>query len=195
MGRRLIAVLLLAALSACANQQSPSVVQPSSNPDLPLPPVKPPVPKNWAQSTSAGVDGAKVVHLSAADFECMAQAIYFEAGNEIPTGQRAIADVILNRLHDPRFPKTVCDIIHDGAGVGIGHCQFSWFCDGRSDETSDEVRWQMAEQAATEVLSGEYPDWTKGALYFHNKSVKPPWRKRLLLTNVIGNHIFYRDPA
>jgi len=136
-----------------------------------------------------------VVHLSVADFECLAQAIYFEAGNEIPTGQRAVGDVIINRLNDPRFPKTVCDIIHDGAGVGIGHCQFSWFCDGRSDKTVDEIRWQMATQAATEVLSGEYPDWTKGALYFHAKSVRPPWRKRLLLTNVIGNHIFYRDPA
>jgi len=194
MGRRLIAVLLLAALSACANQPPPSVVQPSST-DLPLPPVKPPAPKTSVQSTAAGVDGAKVIHLSAADFECLAQAIYFEAGSEIPTGQRAIGDVVINRLHDPRFPKTVCDIIHDGAGVGIGHCQFSWFCDGRSDETPDEVRWQMAEQAATEVLSGDYPDWTKGALYFHNKSVKPPWRRRLLLTNTIGNHIFYRDPA
>ena len=49
--------------------------------------------------------------------------------------------------------------------------------------------------AASEVVSGDYPDWTKGALYFHNTSVKPPWRKRLLLTNIIGHHIFYRDPA
>ena len=191
MRNRIIAALLLCTLAACANKPPPPAST-STYEGVPLPPEKPPVPAKWAHTVSASHDPANEVHLSANDFQCLAQAIYFEAGDDIPTGQRAVGDVIINRLRDPRFPKTVCDIIHQGGEGAPGRCQFSWWCDGRSDATGDGIRWQMAEQAANEVVSGDYPDWTKGALFFHNKSVHPYWSKRLQLTNVIGEHIFYR---
>jgi len=192
MRNRLIAALLLCTLAACANKPSSPIAQPSPPESLPLPPMKPPVPAKWAHAVTTSRDSANAVHLSPADFECLAQAIYFEAGNDAPNGQRAVGDVILNRLHDPRFPKTVCDVVHQGGEGAPGHCQFSWWCDGRSDGTVDDIRWQMAQQAANEVVSGDYPDWTMGALFFHSKSVHPYWSRKLQLTNVIGEHIFYR---
>jgi spore germination cell wall hydrolase CwlJ-like protein len=192
MGKRLIAALLLLALGACADQHLPSAAQPSTDETPPLPPVKPPVPANRTQSVSPAQDPGEALQVSAADFACLAQAIYFEAGKENASGQRAVAEVVINRLRDPRFPKTVCEVVHQGGEGGPGHCQFSWWCDGRSDATGDGERWASAQQAAADALSGAYPDWTRGALFFHNKTVKPAWSKRLQLTSIIGDHIFYR---
>ena len=142
-------------------------------------------------SLTTGVDKPepKKIDLSDADFNCLVQAVYFEAGQEIPEGQRAVANVILNRVNDPHFPKTVCDVIHDSNANG---CQFSWWCDGKSDATPDADRWATSKQAVIDVLDGDYADATKGALFFHARFVRPLWSRKLEKTAMIGGHIFYR---
>jgi spore germination cell wall hydrolase CwlJ-like protein len=79
--------------------------------------------------------------------------------------------------------------VHDANERG---CQFSYWCDGKSDAMSSDERWAKAKQAADEVLSGAYPDVTKGALFYHAYFVRPRWSKKMMRTAVIGGHIFYR---
>jgi spore germination cell wall hydrolase CwlJ-like protein len=202
MRRQLIAALLLLgalAASGCAQQsyEGPVMAVPTG---LPLPPVKP------EKLSAAGTQFAALpgnldlpvrnersrIEVSAEERYCLAQAIYFEAGMRNPDEQRAVGDVILNRMQDGRFPDSICGVIHDGGEATRGRCQFSWWCDGLSDETTQPERWALAEQSANEVLSGEYADETNGALFFHNKSVRPSWSRKLEKTAVLGVHIFYR---
>jgi spore germination cell wall hydrolase CwlJ-like protein len=183
------AILIAAALSlaACAGQKPPSTA--------PMAPataqVPTQLPATQMASLTTGTERAepKRIELSDADFNCLVQAVYFEAGQEIPEGQRAVAEVILHRVDDPRFPKTVCGVIRDKNPKG---CQFSWWCDGKSDATPDADRWATAKQAVVDVLDGAYPDPTNGALFYHARFVRPRWSKKLVRTAAIGGHIFYR---
>jgi spore germination cell wall hydrolase CwlJ-like protein len=129
------------------------------------------------------------IEISDADFNCLVEAIYFEAGAEDRIGQRAVAHVVLHRVHSPRYPDSVCAVVHDTNPRG---CQFSYWCDGRSDAMGDDGRWAKSRQAAVEVLSGAYPDVTNGALFYHARFVRPVWSKKLTKTATIGGHIFYR---
>jgi len=190
-GARSAAILIAAALglAACAGQ-APQVV-PTAQPTTAHAQLPTQLPATQMASLTTGTDKPepKKIDLSDADFNCLVQAVYFEAGQEIPEGQRAVADVILNRVNDPRFPKTVCDVIHDSNSKG---CQFSWWCDGKSDATPDADRWATAKQAVNDVLDGVYPDATGGALFFHARFVRPLWSRKLERTAMIGGHIFYR---
>lgn len=129
------------------------------------------------------------IKLSDADFNCLVEAIYFEAGAEDPIGRRAVAHVVLRRAASDRYPDSVCEVVHESNPRG---CQFSYWCDGRSDAMSDPLRWHESKQAATDVLSGAYPDVTNGALFFHARFVRPYWSRKLQKTATIGGHIFYR---
>jgi spore germination cell wall hydrolase CwlJ-like protein len=202
MQRRLIAALLLLAaplaVAGCAQQPYDGPVM--AAPALPLPPIKP------ERLSAAGTQFAALpgrftlpatsrrprLEVSTEERYCLAQVIYFEAGMQNPDEQRAVGDVVLNRMQDGRFPDSICGVIHDGGEATRGRCQFSWWCDGLSDETTQPERWALAEQSADEVLSGQYADETDGALFFHNKTVRPSWSRKLEKTAVIGAHIFYR---
>jgi spore germination cell wall hydrolase CwlJ-like protein len=183
MGRRLGPAATLAGalgLAACVGQAPPTEPATSA-------PRSPQV-----ASLTTGVPKAArpaPIVLSDADFHCLAEAIYFEAGAEDPVGQRAVAHVILHRVRSPRFPDSVCGVVHDRNRRG---CQFSYWCDGRSDAMSDPLRWHAAKRAASEVLSGAHPDVTDGALFYHARFVKPRWSRKLQKTATIGGHIFYR---
>jgi spore germination cell wall hydrolase CwlJ-like protein len=189
---RSAAILIAAALSlaACAGQKPPAA--PTAPATASTTPTMTQLPARQMASLTTGIDNKpepKRIELSDADFNCLVQAVYFEAGQEIPEGQRAVAEVILHRVDDPRFPKTVCAVIRDKNPKG---CQFSWWCDGKSDATPDADRWATSKQAVVDVLDGVYPDPTKGALFYHARFVRPRWSKKLLRTAVIGGHIFYR---
>ena len=185
------AILIAAALSlaACAGQKPPAT--PMAPAATSTTPTMTQLPARQMASLTTGPERpeAKRIELSDADFNCLVQAVYFEAGQEIPEGQRAVAEVILNRVDDPRFPKTVCAVIHDKNPKG---CQFSWWCDGKSDATPDADRWATSKQAVVDVLDGVYPDPTNGALFYHARFVRPRWSKKLERTAMIGGHIFYR---
>ena len=122
------------------------------------------------------------------DVNCMAEAVYFESKNEPIKGQKAVAHVILNRTKNPKFPSTICKVINQKNDSG---CQFSYKCENKSLRPKNLEDYETAKEVATEVLSGEN-DITRGAIYFHNNTVKPAWAKLSKLTTIIGNHKFYK---
>jgi spore germination cell wall hydrolase CwlJ-like protein len=127
-----------------------------------------------------------------AAWQCLAQAIYFEARGEPLDGQVAVAEVVLNRTSDRRFPNTVCGVTNQGVGSGRG-CQFSYACDGNSDVMKSAVARSRAEKLAALMLAGQPRTVTSGATYFHTRSVRPSWSHRMVRTATIGHHYFYRS--
>lgn len=125
-------------------------------------------------------------------FQCLTDAIYHEARGESVEGQVAVAEVVLNRVDDPRFPHSVCGVVRERGG---GSCQFSWTCDGRSDRVSDGSAYDLAGRIARAMLDGAPRDLTDGATYFHTTGVRPGWSRRFERTAMIGAHLFYRSPV
>lgn len=121
---------------------------------------------------------------------CLALSMYWEAKAEGRRGMRAVGHVVMNRVRDPRFPNTPCAVVEEG-GEQRG-CQFSWYCDGRSDVPREAENWRRARVLASELLAGEHRDITKGALFFHARRLKSPWRVEREKTVSIGQHVFYR---
>ncbi len=121
--------------------------------------------------------------VSQRDLQCLAEALYFEACGEGSQGQRAVAEVILNRVDHPRFPKTVCGVVNQRG-------QFTYNKNGRIREKGTYARVHKIAQAA---LSGAPRTLTNGATYFHTRAVKPSWTRRFERTTRIGAHIFYRS--
>jgi N-acetylmuramoyl-L-alanine amidase len=122
--------------------------------------------------------------------DCMALAMYWEARGEGREGMVAVGSVVMNRMEDERFPDDVCSVIRQGGETAP--CQFSWWCDGRSDRPKPGALWSESREVARELLSEQVKDPTNGAIYFHHESIDPPWEKER--TRSIGSHIFYRDP-
>ncbi len=118
---------------------------------------------------------------------CMALTMYWEARGEGREGMLAVGSVVLNRVDDPRFPGTVCGVVYQGGETPP--CQFSWWCDGRSDRPTSREQWHVALTLADELLTARPPDRTNGALFFHSASMESPWRRTRAAR--IGNHVFY----
>ena len=133
---------------------------------------------------------------------CLAQNIYFEAGNQPFAGKFAVANVTLNRVNDEQFPDTVCDVVYQAAayktswkGTTIpkrGMCQFSWYCDGKSDEPKDSVTWIESIRIADMALESSNFDITGGALWYHANYVHPYWADHLTYVIQIEAHLFYK---
>ena len=132
---------------------------------------------------------------------CLAQNIYFEAANQPFAGRVAVANVAVNRSNDAQFPSTICDVVYQsklrenwkGNMVPIRNkCQFSWYCDGKSDEPTDSTTWMESLHIADLVISGKMPDITSGSLWYHADFVQPYWAPYLTEVVTIDNHIFYK---
>lgn len=151
--------------------------------------------------TPTAEQGEVIPDVDPAELECLAEAIYFEGRNQTMPGMVAIANVILNRANSPKFPDTVCGVVQqgpmDGSKITKGRCQFSYYCDGKSDsfpvnDTPAEVRaagW--AGLAAELVLYGAAPDLSKGSTYYHADYVRPFWSKTFQKVAVVDTHVFY----
>lgn len=125
---------------------------------------------------------------------CLAEAIYFEARSEGPKGKLAVAEVVLNRLSDPRYPRTVCGVVYQGSKRATG-CQFSWTCDGLSDRPAETQAWKRSKALAAYVmLDVEWEKLTGNATHYHATYVRPYWARTLEKTARVGRHIFYRWP-
>jgi len=131
---------------------------------------------------------------------CMAHAIYFEARSESTAAQLAVAHVIFNRVEDPRFPNTVCEVVTEGLRHGSGEmkrhkCQFSFYCDGKPEQISEQIAYRKAELIAYSALDtyAQY-DITDGATHYHADYVAPAWATadRFTKTTCIDKHCFYR---
>lgn len=126
-----------------------------------------------------------------AQWQCLAQAIYFEARGEAVMGQRAVAEVILNRVDHRRWPNTVCRVIQQGAHR-LNGCQFSYYCDGVPERINNKRAYRLAQKIAKEAIAAKDRPLTKGATHYHATSVSPVWSRRLTKTAQYGTHIFYR---
>jgi hypothetical protein len=128
-----------------------------------------------------------------AEQTCLARAIYFEARSESELGQLAVAGVILNRVKDPDYPKTICGVVYQGSDRA-GSCQFSFACDGASDNPRPGEDWRQAQRVAARALSGDNRiEVISTATNYHADYVKPRWSNSLTRLIKIGRHIFYSD--
>ena len=130
--------------------------------------------------------------------ECLADNIYFEARNQGFAGWVAVAQVTLNRVRDDRFPNTICEVAKQGLTYESGFpirdkCQFSWYCDGKSDKPRDKKCWDDALLIAEVMITYSAIDVTDGALWYHSRKVQPEWSMVYVKTVSIDNHIFYKD--
>lgn len=126
---------------------------------------------------------------------CLADAIYYEAAFEPVDGQKAVAQVILNRVRDPNFPDTVCGVVYQGWQRKTG-CQFSFVCDGslkRRPPTLEQR--EAAEDVAMQALSGKVVEQVGTATHYHTDYVNPYWSPTLVKVTTIGQHIFYSWPG
>ncbi len=125
------------------------------------------------------------------EIRCLALNIYFEARGEPESGQVAVGHVVMNRVASSRFPGTVCGVVQQGGALRRNRCQFSWWCDGRSDKPGNKRLWEKSAELALKVYWGRTVDPTEGALWYHADYVKPAWRKTFDRGPKIGRHIFY----
>jgi spore germination cell wall hydrolase CwlJ-like protein len=179
-------------------------------PDLLLDPAAPPVlsgetavqanaalplagPGAAAPATMILASAAPVAQMRALD--CLAQAIYYEARSESEAGQRAVAQVVLNRVRHPSWPNSVCGVVYQGPMRAGGGCQFTFTCDGSLRYTARGDDWVRARRLASEALGGYVYEPVGLATFYHANYVMPGWAPRLLKTAVIGAHLFYRLPG
>lgn len=127
------------------------------------------------------------------DVHCLAQNIYHEARGEPMAGKLAVGHVVLNRMADSRFPRLACSVIKQGGEKRRYRCQFSWWCDGRSDRARNREAWQESMVLAVLIRAGVTKDPTDGALWYHASYVNPSWARAMKLNVKIGKHIFYAD--
>ena len=123
------------------------------------------------------------------DLECLTQAVYYESRGESHSGQQAVAQVILNRVRHPAFPKSVCGVVFQGAKTG--GCQFSFACDGQPHHPLENAAWRRAESVAAEALDGQVMAEVGDATHFHVAGTGS-WSASLLKVAQIGAHVFYR---
>ena len=121
---------------------------------------------------------------------CLARTIYWEARGEGATGMEAVANVVMNRLGHEGFPNTICKVVMQGREQGS--CQFSWWCDGRSDDAKDDESYAIAKEIARTALNLQLTDRTGGALYFHQRRSRPGWAREYVKTAEVAGFVFYR---
>ena len=132
------------------------------------------------------------------DVECLALNLYWESKGESTIGQVAVGLVVLNRVYSNEFPGTVCEVVYQGIhrnGFPLrDRCQFSWYCDSRSDTPRDHHALGYATEIAQFVLLSYkwMPDLSEGSLFYHSTQVNPWWSEHKKKTMQIDNHIFYR---
>jgi spore germination cell wall hydrolase CwlJ-like protein len=122
---------------------------------------------------------------------CLASAVYYEAGSQDDDGERAVAQVVLNRVRHPAFPSSVCGVVYEGSTRATG-CQFTFTCDGSLYRQPDAVGWRRAYKIAEAALGGYVYAPVGWATHYHANYVVPYWASTLAKSAIVGAHIFYR---
>ncbi len=131
-----------------------------------------------------GDDGARAL-------QCLTQAVYYEAAREPLEGQQAVAQVILNRMRHPAYPKSVCGVVYQGSQRATG-CQFTFTCDGSLTRAPQPALWGRAQGVARKALAGFVLKDVGTATHYHADYVAPYWAASLIKLKQVGAHIFYR---
>ena len=129
---------------------------------------------------------------SKAERHCLANGIYFEARGEPTLGQKAVAQVILNRVRNPAYPNTICGVVYQNKWKRNA-CQFSFACDGIRDRVNSPKHWRQSVKVANDAIDGKF--WLRSvgsASHYHADYVWPKWRRKMRKMTKIGRHIFYR---
>jgi len=157
----------------------------------------------------------EVIEVDTDQVHCLATNIYHEARGESFSGKIAVANVVLNRVESKKYPNTICDVVyqavysewwletHQRLVPVRNKCQFSWFCDGKSDAihlTDSRGRtikanlqaWEESLAVALDAVRGQLDDTIEGATHYHAHYVNPEWTNAMLLVDTIDNHIFYK---
>lgn len=147
------------------------------------------------KSTHAWVNNAipKSAH-SRKEMKCLADAIYFEARGEPELGQIAVAQVVLNRLKNPAYPNTICDVVYQNKNRR-NRCQFSFACDGIRERITDKASWATAQAIAKRVMENDKTLYIKDvgpSTHYHATYVRPRWARYMTKKDKIGRHIFYQ---
>ncbi|WP_220129840.1 cell wall hydrolase [Sphingomonas chungangi] len=162
---------------------------------MPEMPVAPPPPPGEAPAPIEGAPSFVAQEQSADDasraLDCLTAAVYYEARSESDDGQRAVAQVVLNRVRNPAFPGSVCGVVYQGSYRTTG-CQFSFTCDGSLAHRREPGAWEHAREVASAALSGDVYAPIGAAMYYHTTAVHPYWEDSLTPVTTIGAHIFYR---
>ncbi|MEE8189188.1 MAG: cell wall hydrolase [Kiloniellales bacterium] len=145
----------------------------------------------WAGQATAEVNGIDVQR----EVECLALTIYFEARGESAKGKLAVGHVVMNRAADPGFPGQICEVVKQGGEQFRYRCQFTWWCDGLSDQPAEWQAWEASKALARRIYWNYSSDPTGGALWYHADYVRPPWHNSLSRGPKIGRHIFYVAPS
>lgn len=135
--------------------------------------------------------------------ECLALNAYFEAGVEAYAGKIAVSNVVMNRVASSKYPDTICEVVQQGKYSANGQpvrnqCQFSWWCDGKSDDPYEGQAWEDSKAVAIEIYASFLNDGksaldiTEGSMYYHANYVNPYWASSLNRVVQIDNHIFYK---
>jgi spore germination cell wall hydrolase CwlJ-like protein len=195
-----------AGLMAASARAAPA---PSFAPATPLPTPEPlvlrPVAPETAAAINAAIPVAALPNPAARGYvvraltpidqmrsqDCLAQAVYYEARSEGEAGQRAVAQVVLNRLRHPAYPASVCGVVYQGSQRSTG-CQFTFTCDGSLGQAPRGPGWDRARRIAAEALAGKVYAPVGHATHYHTHQVLPYWASSLLKSAVVGAHIFYR---
>lgn len=130
---------------------------------------------------------------------CLAMNLYHEARGESLAGNLAVGYVTMNRVADPRYPDTVCGVVHQAKYHGWdlvnpikNRCQFSWYCDGLSDNPQDGKAMLESVLIAKHIMAGTVTDISEGATHYHAKYVNPYWADDMTVVLEIGEHRFYK---
>ena len=130
---------------------------------------------------------------------CLAMNLYHETRGETLAGNIAVGYVTMNRVADPRYPDTICGVVHQAKYHGWdlvnpirNRCQFSWYCDGLSDNPQDGKAMLESVILAQHVIAGTVTDISQGATHYHAKYVNPYWSDDMTVVLEIGQHIFYK---
>ena len=192
------AALLYAADQAVAPLMATPVATPGTTGTIALPPLPVSIATATALSMAeVGVTPAQPFSLSRASpldlaraTQCLTDAIYYEAASEPDAGQRAVAQVILNRARHPAFPGTVCGVVYQGSERA--GCQFSFACDGAMARVPSRLAWARAARVAAAALAGYVYAPVGLATHYHTYAVTPAWNRSLVMTDVVGAHFFHR---
>jgi hypothetical protein len=158
-------------------------------PDMPVP--------DLSRTLDTGVVAARPFSLAGVAstdrgraLECLTAAIYYEAASESDAGQAAVAQVVLNRVRHPAFPASVCGVVYQGSERA--GCQFSFACDGAMARVPSRGGWARATATAAMALGGYVQPKVGLATHYHTYAVTPAWNRSLVLTDMIGAHLFHR---
>ena len=133
------------------------------------------------------------------DYHCLASNIYWESRNQSLGGKMAVAQVVMNRVDNERFPDTICSVVkqtkyYPSGGIDLHDCQFSWYCDGLADDPLQNEKhiYEDVFYLAVNMIEQDSMDITEGATHYHSDKVHPYWADSLQRMTKIDNHIFYK---